>query len=121
MLEKHIYMGMEGYQVIWGMHAHVTCYTLRYTLRKEPAWFSTLLIKVHLTILQKIYSQNWYGIIQTEKGLLFLRHMIHSSLTYIVGVVLLKSSVCNFYQNFNIHTLRCDIHDEQVHRLASSP
>ncbi len=35
----------------------------------------------------------------------------------------LKASVCNFYQNFNIHTLRCDfyIHDEQVHRLASLP
>ena len=27
----------------------------------------------------------------------------------------LKAPVCNFYQNFNIHTLRCDflyIHDE---------
>ncbi len=33
----------------------------------------------------------------------------------------LKASVSNFDQNFNIHTLRCDIHDEQVHRLASSP
>ncbi len=36
----------------------------------------------------------------------------------------LKTSVCNFYQNFNIHALRCDflyIHDDQVHRLASSP
>ncbi len=35
-----------------------------------------------------------------------------------------KACVCNFYQNFNIHTLRCDflyIHDDQVHRLASSP
>ncbi len=37
---------------------------------------------------------------------------------------LVKASVCNFYHNFNIHTLRCDllyIHDEKVHRLASSP
>ncbi len=37
---------------------------------------------------------------------------------------ILKASLCNNYQNFNIHTLRCDflyIYDEQVHRLASSP
>ena len=36
----------------------------------------------------------------------------------------LKTSVSNFYQNFNIHILRYGflyIHDEQVHRLASSP
>ena len=35
----------------------------------------------------------------------------------------LKTPVGNFFQNFNIHTIRCDflyIHDEQVHRLAAS-
>ncbi len=38
------------------------------------------------------------------------------------GNCLLKASVCYFYQNFNIHTIRCDflyIHDEQVHWLMS--
>ncbi len=25
MLETHICIGMKGYQIIWGMHAHLTC------------------------------------------------------------------------------------------------
>ena len=80
MLEKHISIGMEGYQVIWGRYAHVPWYTLRYyntfshqnkkgPLRITDIWSLTTYI------LQNVYCHflSTHSFLWTVRGHPFLR------------------------------------------------